>query len=79
MPENENDIEIFDEEETTNNHFAMVVAVLFSTMLGIGTFFFGYDIKVSCFIGIIVFIVVYKYKTIKNYFTKNMMRLFNIE
>jgi len=75
----ENNTEIIDEVTTVNNHFTLAVAVMLSTVSWAGTFFFMYDFKVSCFIGIIVFVLIYKYKTIKEYFTKNLMRLFNIE
>lgn len=60
-----------------DNHVALIIAVSLAITLGIGTFFFGQDLKVTFFVVLVVFVVLYKYETIKRFFTKNMMRIFN--
>ncbi|MDO8261412.1 MAG: hypothetical protein Q7T50_08055 [Candidatus Magasanikbacteria bacterium] len=72
--QDEEDLEIFCEEQdskkedSTGNQIALVIAVGVSSVTGIGIYLFSQIMSLAIFVALILFILVYKYKGIKNHF-----------
>ena len=72
--QDDGDLEIFCEEEddkkedSTGNQIALVIAVGVSSVTGIGIYLFSQILSLAIFVAIILFILVYKYKGIRNHF-----------
>lgn len=66
-------------EKPANRDFALVIAVLVSSMVGGGIVLFRQDIPLALFTGVVLYVLIFKYREIKEFFTKKMMRFFNTE
>lgn len=66
-------------KKPTDNQVALVIAVFISSIIGSGIFLFRQDLLLALFTGVVLYVLIFKYREIKEFFTKKMMRFFNTE